>query len=72
MQLKILKTKFLSVLSSEDEIKKFILEGNSQVVVSADLFGKKVLNAAHDTNVRNVIIFSLSDYMSIMIKPFSS
>ena len=61
---------YLSVLSSEDEIKKFILEGNSQVVVSADLFGKKVLNAVHDTNVRNVITFSLSDYMPIMIKPF--
>lgn len=50
MQLKILKTKFLSVLSSEDEIKKFILEGNFQVMVSADLFGKKVLNAAHLAN----------------------
>ena len=46
---------YLSVLSSEDEIKKFILEGNSQVVVSVDLFGKKVLNATHDTNVRNGI-----------------
>ena len=61
---------YLSVLSSEDEIKKFILEGNSQVVVSADLFGKKVLNATHDTNIRKVIIFPLSDYMPIMIKPF--
>ena len=54
---------YLSVLASETDIKKFVLEGNTKYVVSLDLFGKKVINAVEKTEVKEVVIFSMADYM---------
>jgi len=54
---------FINVLSSEEDIKKYIEEGKSKIVITLDLFGNKVCNATKDTSTEKVVFFSLSTYM---------
>jgi len=54
---------FLNVLSSEGDIKKFVEEGNTRLVITLDLFGTKICNAAKGTSIEKIVFFSLSAYM---------
>lgn len=54
---------FINVLASEEELSKYIKDGNSKIVVALDLLGSKVLPAAKAAGVEKVIFFSLGDFM---------
>lgn len=54
---------FLNVLATEDELEHFFREVKTDVVITLDLFGKKVISAAEKSGVKTVIAFSLRDGM---------
>ena len=54
---------YLNVLSTEAELEHFFTEVKSDVVVTLDLFGKNVLEAASKAGVKKVIVYSLREGM---------
>ena len=56
---------YINVLSSEDEFERYFREANSDYIVSLDLFAGRVLPAAKKAGAKKVILFSLSDGMSL-------
>ena len=54
---------YLNVLSTEAEFGHFFTEVKSDIVVTLDLFGKSVLEAAEKTGVKKVIVYSLREGM---------
>lgn len=54
---------FVNVLSTEDDFEGFFREAKSKLVITLDLFGKKVLSAAKKTGVETVLVYSLREYM---------
>lgn len=61
-------TNYLNVLASEFELETYFNEARSDFVVTADIFGEKVLTAAKKSKVKNVVSFSLSEYMMVVTK----
>ena len=59
---------YLNVLASEDEIKRYISEAKSTVVVSLDLFAEKVCHAIGQNKAIKHIVFSLADDMPLLTK----
>lgn len=51
-------------LSSENEIKFYLKESNSKYILTVDLVYDKVMNIIDKTNVKKVIVSSVSDNMS--------
>ena len=56
---------YINVLSSEDEIKRYVEEAESRYMVTLDLFGEKVKRAVSD---RKILVCSLADYMPLPTK----
>lgn len=52
---------FLNVLSEQDDLEKYFNEAGAKVVVTLDLFGEKVMDAAEKCGVEKVISFGV-DY----------
>lgn len=59
---------YINVLASQEEIESYITDASSRIVVTMDLFAEKVLNAAKNTDVHRIIIYSLAEYMPIAVK----
>ena len=59
---------FVNVLASEDELAKYIQDGNSRIVVALDLFGSKVLTAAKKAGAEKVVFCSLTEFMPKPVK----
>ncbi len=58
---------YVNVLASEQELAKYFKEASSNLVVTLDLFGNKVLTASKNANVETIVTFSLSEYMPRVI-----
>ncbi len=58
---------FISVMSTEEEIEKYITDAESRYLVSLDLFAERVLKASKKCNVKNVIVYSLKEWMSGLV-----
>ena len=54
---------YLNVLSTEEDFAEFFKDVSAKLVVTLDLFGEKVLNAAGRAGVRKVIVYSLREGM---------
>ncbi len=54
---------YLNVLSTEEDFEHFFKEVKSRIVITLDLFGKSVLEAAGKSGVEKVIVYSLSEGM---------
>lgn len=54
---------FVNVLSTADEFESFFKEAESDVIVTLDLFGEKVMTAAEKYGARLVIVYSLAEGM---------
>ncbi len=59
---------FVNVLANEEELKSFVKEGKSKIVISMDLFAEKVVEATKDLNVEKIIVYSLKEYMPFVSK----
>ncbi len=58
---------FLNVLSEEDDLKALFDEADAKIVVSLDLFASKVVSAAKNSLVREVVTFSIDRNMPFHI-----
>ena len=58
---------YLNVLSEEKDLQFFFEEVGAKVVVTLDLFGQKVANAAKRSNVKTVIHFGVNRYMPALV-----
>jgi len=58
----------VNVLASEDELAQYFTDAASKIVVTLDLFGNKVLEAAKKTQIDKIISFSLAEWMPAIIK----
>lgn len=54
---------FVNVLSTVDEFESFFKEAQSDVIVTLDLFGGKVMEAAEKYGARLVIVYSMAEGM---------
>ena len=54
---------FISVLSTEEELQQYLSDSSSDVVVSLDLFAQKVVKVAKKGGIKNVIVYSLKEWM---------
>ncbi len=59
---------FVNVLASGEDLEEYFKEAGGDVIVSMDVFGEKVLQAANKAHIGKVIMFSLSDYMPMAVK----
>lgn len=59
---------FVNVLASDVDLEGYFKEAGGRIIVSMDVFGEKVLQAVQRVNIDKVIMFSLSDYMPIVVK----
>lgn len=59
---------YINVLADEEDFVQYFKEASSKIVVTLDLFGSKVINAAKKSNVDTVITFSLSEYMPLVTR----
>lgn len=59
---------FVKVLTSEEELAKYFEEAESEVIITLDLFGEKVIKAAHNGKCRKIISYSLTEWMPLKIK----
>lgn len=59
---------YINVLASQEEIEGYIADALSEIVVTMDLFAEKVLNAAKNSGVHRIIIYSLTEYMPVTVK----
>lgn len=59
---------FINVLSSQEDLETYFKDANSDLVVTLDLFGAKVLPAAKATDVKKVVVYSLSEWMPPVVK----
>ncbi len=58
---------YLNVLSEEKDLCEYFKEVNAKVVVTLDLFGKKVVSAARKANVKQIITFSVNQEMPVAV-----
>ena len=54
---------YTNFLASESELKKYFAIAQPEFLVALDLFAEKVCNAAMDTGVKKIIIYSLTEWM---------
>jgi len=54
---------YISVMSTEEDIEQYLADANSKYVVSLDLFAGKVVNVAKKSGVKNVVVYSLKEWM---------
>ena len=59
---------YVNVLSSQEDLETYFRQSASEIVVTLDLFGEKVLKAAKAVGVRRVIVYSLSEGMPLVTK----
>lgn len=59
---------YVNVLASEEELTRYIKDGNSRIVVALDIFGTKTLAAAKNAGAEKVIFFSLAEFMPPVTK----
>ncbi|MCR5736122.1 MAG: acyl--CoA ligase [Eubacterium sp.] len=59
---------FLNVLSEEKDLINYFKEAKSKVVVTLDLFAEKVVSAANQSEVENVIAYSIDENMPLLTK----
>ena len=59
---------FLNVLAEQDDLHNFFVEAKSKVVVTLDLFAKKVLPAANESGAEHIIVFSVTQEMTLAVK----
>ena len=59
---------YVNVLASEPELETYFIQAKSHFVVTADIFGEKVLVASKQSEVNKVISFSLGEYMPAVTK----
>lgn len=59
---------FINVLSSYEEMEDYFKEANSRIVVTLDLFADNVIRAATQTGVKQVVIYSLVEWMPPIMK----
>lgn len=59
---------FVNVMSSEKDLVNYFKDAGSELVVSLDLFADKVIKASKQTGVKNVIIYSLEEWMPSLMK----
>lgn len=59
---------YVNVLASEEELTRYMKDGNSRIVVALDLFGTKVLPAAKAAGAEKVIFFSLGGFMPTLTR----
>ena len=58
----------VNVLSSKEELAQYFKDADSKIVVTLDLFGNKVLEAANKSKVEKIITFSLAEWMPAIVK----
>lgn len=58
---------YISVLSTEEEIGRYLVDSNSRYVVSLDLFAEKVLKVATKNHIDRVVVYSLKEWMPTSI-----
>lgn len=58
---------YISVLSTEEEIKRYLTDANSKYVVSLDLFAEKVLKVATKSHISRVVVYSLKEWMPVPV-----
>lgn len=58
---------YLNVLSEEKDLREYFEEVNAKVVVTLDLFEKKVVNAAMKCGVKNIITFGINEEMPLVV-----
>ena len=54
---------YISVLSTYEEIEEYLSDSASKYEVSLDLFAEKVLETAKKSNVKEVVVYSLKEWM---------
>ena len=59
---------FVNVLSSEKDLVNYFKDAGSELVVSLDLFADKVITASKQTEVKNVIVYSMEEWMPLSVK----
>ena len=59
---------FLNVLAEQADLENFFNEANARTVVTLDLFGEKVVNAANKTEVQQIVLFSVDYEMPLAMK----
>lgn len=59
---------FINVLSSQEDLETYFKDSESNIVLTLDLFGEKVVKAAKMTGVKKVIAFSMSNWMPYVIR----
>lgn len=59
---------YINVLASEEELVKYFSDAESEVVVTLDLFGQKVISAAKKAKSNKVIVYSLAEWMPAATK----
>lgn len=58
---------YISVLSTEEEIGRYLVDSNSRYVVSLDLFAEKVLKVVAKNHINRVVVYSLKEWMPTSI-----
>ena len=58
---------YLNVLSEEKDLQALFEEVNAKIVVTLDVFGQKVLNAANKCGVKTVITFGVDNGMPLLV-----
>lgn len=59
---------FLNVLQNESELRDEFIESKSNLIITLDVFCDKVLQASDKTNVKSIVMYSISDYMPLINK----
>lgn len=59
---------FLNVLQNESELRNEFIESKSNLIITLDVFCDKVLQASDKTNVKSIVMYSISDYMPLINK----
>lgn len=57
---------YINAIASEDEFRTYFSEARSKCVVTLDLFAEKVIKSLDASVTKNVVAFSLADYMPKM------
>ena len=57
---------YINAIASEDEFRTYFSEARSKCIVTLDLFAEKVIKSLDASVTKNVVVFSLADYMPKM------
>jgi len=59
---------YINVLSSQEDLEFYFKDACSDIIVTLDLFGERVIKAAKETGAKRVIAFSLAEGMPAITK----